>query len=153
MLARLRKPATTLGARFMSSDAVCPRVCPRLPRLGVKSYLPILTSVHSAPQRPMTRFVQYPFDKTKMAEVREWVNGSDLPAKLRGPNGVKNVEFSFCPGEGWLAARYIFDDLEDMKSFLGSSALEDAKGVIGGAPHYDSSRSPHEFKGFFLPEV
>jgi len=56
----------------------------------------------------MCRFVQYPFDKTKMAEVREWVNGSDLKNVVRGQPGVKDVEFSFCPGEGWLAARYIF---------------------------------------------
>ena len=103
--------------------------------------------------RPMTRFVQYPFDKTKMTEVREWVNSVDLPAKLRGEPGVTDVEFNFCPGEGWLAARYKFADLEDMKAFLGSSAVEDAKKVVSAAPHYDSSRQPHEFKGFFLPEV
>ena len=54
----------------------------------------------------MTRFIQYPFDKTKMAEVREWANGVGL-ADLRAVKGVKDVELSFCPGEGWLAARYI----------------------------------------------
>ena len=54
----------------------------------------------------MTRFIQYPFDKTKMAEVREWAKGVGLK-DLRAVKGVKNVELSFCPGEGWLAARYI----------------------------------------------
>lgn len=101
----------------------------------------------------MTRFVQYPFDKTKMAEVREWVNGSDLKKVVRGQPGVKDVEFSFCPGEGWLAARYIFNDLDDMVTFLGSSGMEDAKKILATAPHQDSSRSMHEFKGFYLNEV
>lgn len=102
----------------------------------------------------MTRFVQYPFDKTKMTEVREWVNQSGLPAKLRAAPGVKNIEVSFCPGEGWLAARYIFNDLDDMVTFLGDTAtLGEAKKAIEAAPHYDSSRQPHEFKGFFLPEA
>ena len=64
--------------------------------------------------RPMTRFVQYPFDKSKMAEVRDWVNGEKWPAEMRAAPGVKDVELSFCPGEGWLAARYIFNDLDDM---------------------------------------
>ena len=50
--------------------------------------------------RPMTRFVQYPFDKTKMEEVRAWVNDIDTPAELRDAAGVRNVEFSFCPGQG-----------------------------------------------------
>ena len=31
--------------------------------------------------------------------------------------------------------------------------LEKAKKVIAAAPHYDTSREPHEFKGFFLEEV
>ena len=102
----------------------------------------------------MTRFIQYPFDKSKMNEVRAWINASGLPAKLRKQPGVNNVEISFCPGEGWLAARYIFDDLQDMKNFLGNSkVLEAAKKQIENAPHYDSSRQPHEFKGFFLEEV
>ena len=50
--------------------------------------------------RPMTRFIQYPFDKTKMEEVRAWANESSLPADIRGTGGVSDVEFSFCPGEG-----------------------------------------------------
>lgn len=101
----------------------------------------------------MTRFVQYPFDKTKMAEVRAWVNDSDMPASVRAETGVKDVEFSFCPGEGWLAARYIFNDLDDMVAFLGTDALEKAKKAVSTAPHYDSSREVHEFKGFYLKEV
>ena len=103
--------------------------------------------------RPMTRWIQYPFDKTKMTEVRAWLNESDLPAKLRRTSGTSNVEFSFCPGEGWLAARYIFKDLEDLKNFGDSSAIAQAKKEVQTAPHYDSSRQPHEFKGFFLPEA
>ena len=62
--------------------------------------------------------------------------------------------FAAGPGEGWLAARYIFNDLDDMVTFLGNTEfIEEGKKVVGANPHYDSSRSPHEFKGFFLPEV
>ena len=103
--------------------------------------------------RPMTRFVQYPFDKTKMPEVRDWVNTTKLGDKIRGVDGVKNVEMSFCPGEGWLAARLIFDDLEDMKAYPESAAYKQAYDAVSAAPHYDSSRQPHIFKGFFLPEA
>lgn len=88
-----------------------------------------------------------------MAEVREWVNSSDLKSVVRSQPGVKDVEFSFCPGEGWLAARYIFNDLDDMVAFLGSPGLEDAKKILATAPHQDPSRAPHEFKGFYLNEV
>ena len=88
-----------------------------------------------------------------MTEVREWVNTSDLASGIRKEDGIKDVEFSFCPGEGWLAARYIFNDLEDMKSYLGSPALENAKKTVSAAPHYDGARTPHEFKRFFMPEV
>ena len=81
---------------------------------------PQCSRLMSTGARPMTRFVEYPFNKEKMAEasvldgalapkrdnlyglfllqVREWLNGSDLPATLRGQPGVKDVEFSFCPG-------------------------------------------------------
>ena len=103
------------------------------------------------------RFVQYPFDKTKMAEVTAWVESSGIGPTLRSKPGVKDIEVSFCPGEGWLAARYIFNDLDDMVSFLGSMdtdpELIKVKELLASAPHYDSSRSPHEFKGFFKPEL
>merc|ERR1712194_480896 len=92
--------------------------------------------------RPMTRFVQYPFDKTKMAEVREWLNSSGMGAKIRGIDGVKNVEISFCPGQGWLAARYIFNDLDDMVKFLDnmdkSPVMAEIKKDVLSSPHYDS---------------
>lgn len=101
----------------------------------------------------MTRFVQYPFDKTKMEEVRAWITTSGLPEQFRAQPGVKDVEISFCPGEGWLAARYIFDDLDDMVNFLENSDLEAAKEILVAAPGFDASRAPHEFKGFFLPEA
>ena len=101
----------------------------------------------------MTRFIQYPFDKTKMAEVTEWWAGTGNSAIIRSKPGIKDVEVSFCPGEGWLAARYIFDDLDDMVGFLGSPMLEDAKKILAAAPHQDPSRAPHEFKGFYLKEV
>ena len=105
----------------------------------------------------MTRFVQYPFDKTKMAEVTEWFDGTGIAKTIRGKEGVKDLEVSFCPGEGWLAARYIFNDLDDMVKFLGSMDtdpdLVKAKEALASAPHYDSSRSPHEFKGFFKPNL
>ena len=82
----------------------------------VVSGLPIRAGVRSmSDARPMTRFIQYPFDKTKMAEVRAWVNEEKSIKDLRTISGVKDFEISFCPGEGWLAARYIFNDLEDMK--------------------------------------
>ncbi|EOD34219.1 hypothetical protein EMIHUDRAFT_449302 [Emiliania huxleyi CCMP1516] len=88
--------------------------------------------------------------RTKMTEVRAWVNESNMPASVRAETGVKDVEFSFCPGEGWLAAWYIFNDLDDM---VGTDALEKAKKAVSTAPHYDSSREVHEFKGFYLKEV
>ena len=103
--------------------------------------------------KPMTRFVQYPFDKTKMAEVREWANSSGIGKEISAIPGVKDAEVSFCPGEGWLAARYIFHDLEDLKAFADTSEYKKAVETLKGAPHADSSRSPHEFKGFYLQEV
>ena len=36
----------------------------------------------AAEARPMTRFVQYPFDKTKMTEVTEWFNGTGIAATI-----------------------------------------------------------------------
>ena len=90
-----------------------------------------------------------------MAEVTEWFDGTGIAAKVRSKEGVKDLEVSFCPGEGWLAARYIFNDLDDMVKFLGSMDtdpdLVKAKELLAAAPHYDPSRSPHEFKGFFKP--
>jgi hypothetical protein len=62
-----------------------------------------------------------------MEEVRAWINESSIPADLRGTSGVKDVEFSFCPGEGWLAARYIFTDLQDMIDFPDSAAFNTVK--------------------------
>ena len=106
----------------------------------------------SGAARPMTRFIQYPFDKTKMTEVREWANGVGLK-DLRAVKGVKDVELSFCPGEGWLAARYIFNDLDDMVAFGDSDGFKKAQEALANAPHQDSSRKAHEFKGFFLSEI
>ena len=137
--------------------------------------------------RPMTRFDQYPFDKTKMDEVRTcfdraagfpgltssqlphrkrvtralvrwrqvraWVNESDIPETLRATPGVQDVQFSFCPGEGWLAARYIFDDLDDLRASFEAEAFTSAEAKVTAHPLYDASREPHIFKGFFLPEV
>ena len=40
-----------------------------------------------------------------------------------------------------------------MVSFLGSPALDEAKKILATAPHQDSSRAMHEFKGFYLKEV
>ena len=107
----------------------------------------------STEARPMTRFIQYPFDKTKMAEVRAWVNSNGIAAKVRANPGVKDIEISFCPGEGWLATRFIYDDLADLQAYLGSELYEEMQGVMMAAPHYDATRQPHEFKGFYLPEV
>ena len=47
--------------------------------------------------------------------VRAWAKESGLADKLRAGKGVKDLEISFCPGEGWLAARYIFEDLDDVR--------------------------------------
>ena len=84
-----------------------------------------------------------------MTEVTEWFDSSGIAANIRAKPGIKDLEVSFCPGEGWLAARYIFNDLDDMVKFLGDPDLGKAKEALAAAPHYDSSRSPHEFKGFF----
>jgi hypothetical protein len=119
--------------------------------------VPTLARGMSTEARPMTRFVQYPFDKTKMAEVTEWFEGTGIGPTMRSKPGIKDIEVSFCPGEGWLAARYIFNDLDDMVAFLGSMDTDPdlikAKEMLAAAPHYDSSRSPHEFKGFFKPAL
>merc|ERR1719491_5551 len=103
--------------------------------------------------RPMTRFVQYPFDKTKMAEVRAWVNETDLAGQMRAIDGVKDVEISFCPGEGWLAGRYIFNDLPDMVAFLGNPKLAEVSAATKNHQFYDKTREVQEFKGFYLSEV
>ena len=92
----------------------------------------------STEARPMTRFIQYPFDKTKMAEVRAWVNGNGIAAKVRANPGVKDIEISFCPGEGWLATRFIYDDLADLQAYLGSELYEEMQTVMKAAPHYDA---------------
>mmetsp|Transcript_28735 Transcript_28735/g.32205 ORF Transcript_28735/g.32205 Transcript_28735/m.32205 type:complete len:136 (-) Transcript_28735:175-582(-) len=106
-------------------------------------------------KRPMTRFIQYPFDKTKMDEVTAWALETKITTlgAIRDTPGISNVEVSFCPGEGWLAMRYIFDDLEDLKSFPDTDASAKAKEHMMENPHYDRTREPHEFKGFFLKDV
>ena len=115
---------------------------PHCPRRQARSL-----SAHAAPVR------QYPFDKTKMAEVTAWSKEADLASKIRAMPGVRDIEVSFCPGEGWLASRFIFDDLEDMKAYLGSDAIGEFKKTMSGAPHYDASREPHEFKGFLQEQL
>merc|ERR1711939_819415 len=107
----------------------------------------------STSRTPMTRFVQYPFDKTKMDEVRAWVADSPEVEGLRAIPGVQNVEISFCPGQGWLAARYIFTDLAALKAFGDQPQYAVAKDAVLAHEHYDSSRDPQEFKGFYLWEV
>ena len=87
------------------------------------------------------------------SQVRAWTNESGIGAVLRDIPGVKDVEISFCPGEGWLAARYIFNDLDDLIAFGDQPGYAKAIEVLKTAPHQDSSRGPHEFKGFFLPEA
>ena len=106
-------------------------------------------------KRPMTRFVQYPFDKTKMEEVTAWSQGcsNTTLAAIRAVPGVSNVEVSFCPGEGWLALRYLFDDLEDLQAFPTTEAFEQAQANMMAQSHYDHTREPQEFKGFFLKDV
>ena len=42
-----------------------------------------------------------------MAEVTEWFDKSGIAKTVRSKPGVKDLEVSFCPGQGWLAARYI----------------------------------------------
>ena len=58
-----------------------------------------------------------------------------------------------CAPPGWLAARYIYDDLEDMKAFIGEDLAAGVKEKLLANPHYDASRDPQEFKGFYLEEV
>ena len=57
----------------------------------------------------MTRFVQYPFDKTKMPEVREWVANEPAVNNLRSIPGVQSVEISFCPGEGMVTTESVHE--------------------------------------------
>lgn len=92
-------------------------------------------------------------DKTKMEEIHAWTKESGTNDLLRGVSGVRNVEYSFCPGEGWLAARYIFNDLDDMIAFPDSDGYKQARDAVLALPAYDSSRAPHEFKGFFLEDA
>jgi hypothetical protein len=72
----------------------------------------------------MTRFIQYPWDKTKMEEASKFAKENPDVQSVRSIPGVKDVQFSFCPGQGWLAARYIFNDLEDMKKFPEARTLK-----------------------------
>jgi len=106
-------------------------------------------------KRPMTRFVQYPFDKTKMKEVTAWSHASLNPSlvAIRAVPGVSNVEVSFCPGEGWLAMRYIISSIEDMKAFPSKDIFEQARANMMENIHYDHTREPREFRGFFLKGV
>ena len=43
-----------------------------------------------------------------MAEVRAHLNETNPGAAIRAEADIKDAEFSFCPGEGWLAVRYVF---------------------------------------------
>lgn len=52
---------------------------------------------------------------------------------------------------GWLAARYIFNDLDDMKASFDSPVIAAAKEAVVAHPHYDSSREPVEFKVWIAP--
>ena len=45
-------------------------------------------------------------------QVTAWAKGHEHLETLRSIDGIKDIEVSFCPGEGWLAARYIFNDLD-----------------------------------------
>merc|ERR1712187_134239 len=96
--------------------------------------VPVGARCMAAAPKPMTRFIQYPFDKTKMEEVRAWANSSGIAKKARSIDGVKDVEISFCPGQGWLAARYIFNDLEDLKKFGDQPGFAEAKKRSVGSP-------------------
>ena len=40
-----------------------------------------------------------------------------------------------------------------MVAFPESAGFKAAKEALTKAPHYDSSREPHEFKGFFLKDI
>merc|ERR1719193_2347158 len=106
-------------------------------------------------KKPMTRFIQYPFDKTKMVEVRAFLNENKAFKAVRNVPGVKSLEFSFCPGQGWVAARFIYEDLEDMKKYLNQDfpEFQAAATALKANEHYDNSREIHEFKGFYLEEM
>merc|ERR1719361_1908514 len=101
----------------------------------------------------MTRFIQYPFDKSKMTEVHTWVKSSEAIQNLRKIKGVKDMEISFCPGEGWLAARYIFDDLESLQNFPSAPEVQAARKIMQAHPYYDNTRDVHQFVGFYLEDV
>merc|ERR1719174_43817 len=142
----IQHPATNLDLTTMMSLRLA--TMRSLRTTGVRSFF---SGEEAA--RPMTRFFQHPFDKSKMEEVTEWVKESDLPNLLRSQPGVKDVEISFCPGEGWLSSRIIFDDLPDMVNFLEGDAVQEIRTTVAAAPHFDSNRQSHEFKGFYLSDV
>merc|ERR1719499_2789950 len=90
--------------------------------------------------RPMTRFVQYPFDKTKMEEVSAWMKSDAAIQGLGKIKGVTSFQLSFCPGEGWLGAHYLFDDLDSLLTFKDDPNYKPALDAVLAHPLYDSSR-------------
>ena len=94
----------------------------------------------------------------------------DLTIIVEGVTGVRQLQFplALLPFSYFKAARQlrtheevrhhlvyadIYDDLADLQAYLGSELYEEMQGVMMAAPHYDATRQPHEFKGFYLPEV
>ena len=43
-----------------------------------------------------------------------WADEQGIAAQARDGSGVDNVEVNFCPGQGWLALRFKFGDLDSL---------------------------------------
>ena len=81
---------------------------------------------------------------------------ASLARDLKTDNGVASAADLYALNResgGELAKLLSNRSLAHLKQGDASAAVEDAKKVVSSAPHYAASRQPHEFKGFFLPEV
>ena len=104
-----------------------------------------------------------------MDEVRKWVKEEPVVQALKSVKGVKKMEMSFCAGNGWLGVLYLFEDLSDLENFgevrlcfsyypttvavMQTPEFKVAKAAVLEHPHYDKSRSPQEFRGFFFDDA
>ena len=91
-----------------------------------------------------------------VAELRamDGLCDADWPEVDEDGVGFGRAQFMQQDGGGALLdGQLLSSDIEDMKKCLESPELEEAKKVVSAAPHYDNSRTHHEFKGFFLEDA
>ena len=80
-----------MGQRERHAGALLAHNTP--PRIGPRSHLePRCGRAHSSPA-----------EVRQCVEVLRRATRMSSQASVRAETGVKDVEFSFCPGEGWLA--------------------------------------------------